>query len=132
MSKLYYALILSFVLISSALAQSKDKVPKESPQEMPQMDPSTSTPIAIRSICDEPKKIRAIIDQYEEKKLFDAFGITFVIPPNYPPEYARQLTGITSMFVNPDTGSFSIIFKGEGFSCLILNGNKFTPGGMDQ
>lgn len=128
MSKIFYALILSFVFVSSVFAQSKDKVPKESPQ----MDPSTATPIAMRSICDEPKKIKAIIDQYEEKKLFDAFGITFVIPPNYPPEYARQLTGIASMFVNPDTGSFSIIFKGEGFSCLILNGNKFTPGGMDQ
>ena len=126
------ALILAMSAFTAQAQDSKNKVPKESPQEMPQMDPSTSTPIAIRSICDEPKKIRAIIDKYEEKKLFDAFGITFVIPPNYPPEYARKLTGIASMFVNPDTGSFSIILKGEGFSCLILNGNKFTPGGMDQ
>jgi len=126
--------VLSFFMITytSVAQESNDKIPNPLVRPMPEPDTSTQTAVAIRSICDQPQKILSVIEGYDEIKLFDAFGMTFVVPPNMPPRYARQLNGIASMYVNSNTGTYSIIFSGEGFSCLILNGNKFTPGGMDQ
>lgn len=75
-----------------------------------------------RTPCNELSKLVDSIKPYDETLLFTGDGMTFSAQTGQP------FRGGMMFYTNQDTGTWSLLqLFGDGYACLIMNGNKFTP-----
>jgi len=86
---------------------------------------------SIRIPCDTEEYLKTLLDkEHGEKLLFEARGLIFGIPPGRPPQFAQPMGIDISVYVNQNTGTFTVAGTAGGYSCLIVNGTDFSPGGF--
>ena len=93
--------------------------------------PRNPTQQSIRIPCDTQEYMTTLLDkEHEEKILFGAKGLIYGIPPGRPPAFAQPMTIDISVYVNQNTGTFTVVGTAGDYSCLIVNGTDFSPGGF--
>jgi len=113
--KLSLMAITSLLLGTSAIAQ--DSVPRIQDQ--------FHAIIAVP--CSEKSNFYTDIasNMYTEQILFNSIAINTILSPQGV-EYS--MSSVIGILVNQDTGTFSVIMVFEdGVSCLLTDGNNFTP-----
>lgn len=72
--------------------------------------------------CDSRANMYALIAKYREGMLFWGTGLINEFTTG------QWYEGNTQVFVNQETGNFTIIVNWpDGISCLLMNGKQFTP-----
>tara|TARA_R100000541_G_scaffold1705_5_gene6576 strand:+ start:6241 stop:6690 length:450 start_codon:yes stop_codon:yes gene_type:complete len=111
----------------NTLNDKKDKNYAAPPTELPR----NPTQQAMRIPCDNTEYVINLLEGYGEKKLFDAAGVLYMIPPGRPPQFAQPFTAPVSFYVNMDSGKWSMVVSQSGYTCLITVGTDFIAGGRD-
>ena len=79
--------------------------------------------------CDMSEYVQSqVLTQYNEKKLFGGITVIMMVPSGAPISAAQKFAPTASLYVNQDTGTWSLIAETGNYSCLIANGNQFSPG----
>jgi len=107
--------------------QLADKNYAAPPTELPR----NPTMQAMRIPCDNTGYVMNLLEEYGEKKLFDATGLLHMIPPGRPPQFAQPFAAPVSFYVNMDNGKWTMVVSQSGYTCLITNGTDFIAGGKD-
>lgn len=76
--------------------------------------------------CDDVMSMtNTVVGKYGEQPLFKGMGIQFSAAEN-----GKGYVGSMMMFVNQDTGSWSLItLYGDGTGCMVASGKEFEPYG---
>lgn len=131
MRHLLIGLLLAFLTVNVSYAIEpelpKDTppviVPKEKPKQDTPKEPSgafTKLPSIVD--CSSAETVRSLLDKYNEIP-FAKFTVIVQIPNG------QILQQPGSMFVNPVTGSWSIValFPENGMACIVQGGTYFAP-----
>jgi hypothetical protein len=79
--------------------------------------------------CDTSDYVQSqVLTQYKEKKLFGGITVIMMLPSGAPISEAQRFSPTASLYVNQDTGTWSLIAETGNYSCLIANGAQFSPG----
>jgi len=92
-------------------------------------EPSTATVfLPINCTTDYNKLVSYITEKYEEKAFSEAETVAAILNPTTGGK--ALIAGSTVIFVNPKTGTFSVIIKwGDNNGCLLNSGKDFRPFG---
>lgn len=93
--------------------------------------PRNPTMQAMRIPCDNTGYVMSLLEEYGEKKLFDATGLLYMIPAGRPPQFAQPFAAPVSFYVNMDNGKWTMVVSQSGYTCLITNGTDFIAGGRE-
>lgn len=81
--------------------------------------------------CDTEEYVLSLLNDFEERLLFDARGLVFPLPAGSGNiNEARAIQAPVSFYVNMETGKWSLITHPlPTIACLFINGDGFTAGG---
>ena len=83
---------------------------------------------AQRIPCDtEEYVINLLTNENNEKKLFSAEGLFYMIPPGRSPQFAQPFKSPVSFYVDQNSGKWTLVVHSNGMACLITNGTQFDP-----
>lgn len=107
---------------------NKDKNATPMP-EMPQIERRPGWQ-ALKIPCDSVEYVNRLMEEYEEKKLFDASALILLIPPGRPPQFAQPVSDVSvSFFLNQSNGNWTFSLTQGEYTCIITNGGDFIAGG---
>jgi len=116
----------------NTIDDKKDKKLADKNYDAPPSEiPRNPTQQAMRIPCDNTDYVVNLLEEYGEKKLFDAAGILHMIPPGRPPQFAQPFAAPVSFYVDMDSGKWTLLVSQSGYTCLITSGNEFIAGGRD-
>ena len=92
--------------------------PQPQPQEEPKV-PITTLPILLQ--CTAAEIVERMVEDYDELPFIEGNG-TWLIPNG------QNINGRVEMYVNPSTGSFTIVIPlGTDVKCVVISGKDLKP-----
>lgn len=84
--------------------------------------PTAKNFIATQSCDDVIRMTDLVVSKYREQPLFQGMGLQFSA------QNGKAYAGSTMMFVNQDSGTWSMIsLYPDGTSCMVASGKEFKP-----
>jgi hypothetical protein len=113
MFRLVLCVLLGLATFKLALAE-----PQPQPQEDPTV-PVTTLPLMIQ--CTAAEIVERMVEEYDELPFIEGNG-SWQIPNG------QNINGRVEMYVNPSTGSFTIVIPlGTDVKCVVISGKDLKP-----